>query len=169
MKFLPTYLTFYVQKTICKFSKVHAWWTAIPVFIKEWWIDSWHMKIPCYFACWMMSIWPHTVEIRQPFISWSKLSQNESFCFSSVRIIQIMALVYSCYWGTNRAGRQSITEQHRHTGQHITNGNLKRSVNPTVLILDWGKKLEYPERTHARTTFKLQTGIFCQDNSEHIS
>ncbi|MED6246073.1 hypothetical protein ATANTOWER_012399 [Ataeniobius toweri] len=53
--------------------------------------------------------------------------------------------------GTSWTGRQSIVEQHRDTQDKqpfIPKGNLERPLNLTVMFLDYGRKPEYPERTH---------------------
>ncbi|MEQ2182667.1 hypothetical protein GOODEAATRI_024613 [Goodea atripinnis] len=64
------------------------------------------------------------------------------------------------------------THTHTHTDTHtlMPKENLKRPVELTVMILDYGRKSEYPERTHActRRTCKLyadraQAGIQNQD------
>ncbi|MED6256522.1 hypothetical protein ATANTOWER_028002 [Ataeniobius toweri] len=88
--------------------------------------------------------------------------------------------------GTPRTGRQSITGKHRHTQDKqprihsfTPKGNLEKSVNLTVVVLDCGKKPEYPERTHACTgrTCKLhaerppagnKTQDLLQDNSATV-
>ena len=60
--------------------------------------------------------------------------------------------------GTPWTGRQSITGPHRdkrdkqqcmHT--FTPKDNLESSINFTCMFLDGGRKLEYPERTHAYT------------------
>ncbi|MEQ2229174.1 hypothetical protein ILYODFUR_016244 [Ilyodon furcidens] len=51
-------------------------------------------------------------------------------------------------------GHQSIAGQHRDTQNKqpcnplTPKGNLEKSINLTVMFLDYGRKPEYPERTH---------------------
>ena len=59
--------------------------------------------------------------------------------------------------GTPWTGHQSITGPHNHT--HAPKDNLESPINLTCMFLDSGRKLEYPERTHAYTgrTCELHT------------
>ncbi|MEQ2293367.1 hypothetical protein AMECASPLE_032608 [Ameca splendens] len=57
-----------------------------------------------------------------------------------------------------RQGHQSIAGQHRHTQDKqpsthsfTPKGNVEKPINLTVMILDCGRRPEYPERTHACT------------------
>ena len=61
-------------------------------------------------------------------------------------------------------GHQSITGPHRDKQPHTRSQSLLRTIletpiNPTCMLLDGGRKPEYPERTHAYTgrTCKLHT------------
>ena len=70
-------------------------------------------------------------------------------------------------WGTPWTGRQSITGPHRdkrdkqlHRRSHsLLRTILETPINLTCMVLDSGRKPEYPERTHAYTgrTCKLHT------------
>ncbi|MEQ2253240.1 hypothetical protein ILYODFUR_030106 [Ilyodon furcidens] len=54
--------------------------------------------------------------------------------------------------GTPWTGHQSITETHRtnnHAHTKTLKGNLEKPIYLTVMFLDCGRKLKYPERTHA--------------------
>ncbi|MEQ2298560.1 hypothetical protein AMECASPLE_006483, partial [Ameca splendens] len=49
------------------------------------------------------------------------------------------------------------TQTTKHTLIHTPKGNLEKPINLTVMFLDCGRKLEYPERTHACTGENMQT------------
>ncbi|MEQ2273331.1 hypothetical protein XENORESO_002672 [Xenotaenia resolanae] len=60
--------------------------------------------------------------------------------------------------GTPWTGCQSIAGQHRHTQDKqphthsfTPKGNVERPINLTVMFLDCGRNLEFPERSHACT------------------
>ncbi|MEQ2281833.1 hypothetical protein AMECASPLE_034423 [Ameca splendens] len=111
-------------------------------------------------------------EDRNLFTSFSFSSYHKSSILKSVRQSFSTTSSIICCWeagaylqqsmgrrqGRPWTGHQSIAGQHKHTEdkQPCTHsftpkGNVERPINLTGMSLDCGRKLEYPERTHACT------------------
>ena len=98
----------------------------------------------------------------------SKVSRNTIHPFSILTYSTsgsqgpIPATIWARGRVTSWTGRQSITGPHRDKQQCTLapRDGLESRINPTCMCLDAGRKLKYPERTHACTgrTCKLHKG-----------